>query len=171
MSVLTFEDAEAKTEEFDKVPPLDEVEHPCDRCGRETGWSGRGRRKKLCDTCKPKPASARSGPRVTGKTSDMAAQAAKVLSGANNMAALGAGAFGFHETMASMFDANEGFENAAYQALLTNPKLCQQILSAGEKSSGLALGLAYLQYTMAFAPALMMEYKKRRDARSVDMDG
>jgi hypothetical protein len=155
---------------MDSVPPTIEVEHPCDQCGRETGWTGRGRRKKLCDNCRPTRKSSGPNVRVTGKTSDLAAQAAKTLSSINSVMAMGVGAFGFFHSMSAMMDKNEDFEKAAYAALVTDPGLCQQILTVGQTSAKISLALAYLSYGMGIAPTVAQEYAVKKAARLAQMD-
>ena len=166
MTTMLFEDDTATA---DTIPPVADVEHPCEKCGNETGWSGRGRRKKLCDTCKP-ARTATPGVRVTGNASNLAAQAAKTLAGINGVMALGIGGLGFFRTMRAALDGNEDFERAAYQALLTDPKLCAQILNVGEKSSKITLTLAYFSWGMGIAPTLADEYREKKEARLVAME-
>jgi hypothetical protein len=101
----------------------------------------------------------------------MAAQAAKVLTSINSVMALGFGGVGYTGTMAAIFDANDDFEQTQYQALLTNPKLCQKILSVGETSSSIAVLLGYIQMSMRIAPVFMTEYRVRKQAREVQLDG
>lgn len=153
----------------DTSPPgLADVDHPCDKCGKETGWTGRGRRKKLCDDCRP----ARSSPgvRVTGNAANQAAQAAKVLANINTFFALGFGGLGFIQTMGVTMEKNEDFERAAYAALVTDPKMCQKILNVGEISAGFTLGLAYVSFGMGIAPVFTAEYKAKKEARRVQME-
>jgi hypothetical protein len=164
---LTFADAEAP---FDSVPPLADVEHPCDRCGKETGWSGRGRKKKLCDDCRPARRNASAGVKVTGNAANLAAQATKTLASINAMFAMGFGGMGFFRTMSIVMEKNEDFETAAYAALITDPKMCQQILGVGQASSKLGLGLAYVSLGMGIAPTIAEELREKKAARLVEMD-
>jgi hypothetical protein len=169
MTTLNFTEADP-TEVFDTVPSADDVEYPCETCGRESGpYSGRGRKPRFCTDHKPKRQAA-SGVRVTGKANDMAAQAAKTLSSINGIIALAAGSFGFLQTMGAIFDRNEDFEKTAYAALVTDPKLARQILSVGETSAKLTLGMAYLSMGAGIAPILASEYKLKKEARLVEMN-
>lgn len=154
---------------LDTSPPLADVEYPCEKCGNETGWSGRGRRKKYCDDCKPK-ATRTAGVRVTGNASNLAAQAAKTLASINAVMAMGVGALGFFRTMGAVMDKNDDFEKAAYAALVTDPKLCQSILSVGQTSAKISLGMAYLTLGMGVAPVISEEYREKKAARLVEMD-
>lgn len=149
----------------DTIPAVVDVEHPCDTCGRETGWSGRGRRKRQCDDCKPKPKRSASTPRVAGNASNVAAQAAKTLVGINNVIGFTALALGLKKTATQIFDVQNDFETQAYQALLTDPKLAASLLSAGQFSAGAALGMAYLSMGVGIAPVAMAEIKAKKAER------
>lgn len=169
---LTFTDTEPVDDlPRDSVPVTVEVEHPCDTCGRETGWSGRGRRKKQCDDCKPKPKrSAASAPRVSGNASNIAAQAAKTLVGLNNVIALTAMAVGLKATAKQIMDAQADFEGQAYQALLTDPKFAASLLSAGQFSGKAMLGMAYFSMGVGIAPIAMAEIKAKKAEREAEQE-
>lgn len=168
--VLNFTDADMPTEEFDTVPPTIDVEFPCSVCGRESGpYGGRGPKPTKCVDHK-KTKTTGSGPKVTGKNADLAAQATNSLSAINGVMAMVAGAMGFHRTMKAMFEVNEDFEKTAYKALVTDPKLCAQILRVGEASARFGLGMAYLGMGMGIAPTLADEYREKKAARLVGME-
>lgn len=156
----------------DSIPgSLADVEYPCDQCGRETGWSGRGRRKKLCDDCKPVARATTRAPRVSGNASNTAAQAAKVLVGINNMLAMAAMAVGLPGTAKQIMVAQEDFEGQAYQALLTDPKFAASILSSGAISAKGMLLMAYGTMGLGVAPTVAEELrvkKAERDAKKIE---
>lgn len=162
--------------DLDSVPELDAVEYPCRTCGREAGpYSGRGPKPKLCPDHK---STSRAGeknraPRVTGNTANLAAQATGVLVQLNAILAMGAAAMGLFRTGGAIAAANEGFEQAAYRALLTDEALCKAILKTGSKSAKVALGLAYGSLGMAVAPTAIEEFKERkaeREAKRVEAE-
>lgn len=165
MTTLTFEPAEPITEVLDTVPPLDDIENPCDKCGREAGLTASGRRRKFCGDCKPVRG---SSVKVTGTASQLAAQASKTLANLNNMMALVAGGLGLTRSMKTIFDLNADFEQAAYTALVTDMKLCRQILSVGETSAKIGLGIAYASMGIGVVPTLMEELRDKRAARMQD---
>lgn len=157
---------------LDTIPVTVEVEHPCEKCGRETNWSGRGRRKRFCDECKPKSATTRA-PRVNGNVSNTAAQAAKALVGINNMLAMMALAVGFRETGMQIMSVQEDFESQAYQALLADPKFAASLLSAGQISGKAMLGMAYLSMGLGIAPTFSNELrimKAKREAARAEVE-
>lgn len=162
---MDFTDAEIQ----DYKPELDDVEHPCKTCGREIDvqYGGRGPRPRYCSTCKPLKAngSRKQTPRVTGKDQSLAAQATGVLVQLNAMIAMGAAAIGLFRTAGNIASANEPFEAAAYQALLTDPELCRTILKSGAKSAKVSLALAYGGMAMSVAPTAVIELKERKAAR------
>lgn len=166
-AALTFTETDPLDDlPMDNGPVTVDVEHPCDKCGRETGWSGRGRRKKLCDGCKPPRASAGTRtPRVSGNASNIAAQAAKTLVGINNMIAVGALALGLKETYQQIIAVQASFEDQAYQALLMDPKFAASLLSAGQVSGKAMLGMAYVSMGVGIAPVAMAELKAKKAAR------
>ena len=164
-TALTFTETDPLDDlPMDTVPVTVEVDHPCDKCGRETGWSGRGRRKKLCDACKP-PRASTSTPRVSGNASNIAAQAAKTLVGINNMIAVGALALGLKDTYQQIIAVQADFETQAYQALLMDPKFAASLMSAGQISGKAMLGMAYVSMGVGVAPVAMAELKAKKAAR------
>lgn len=156
----------------DTVPVVAEVEHACEKCGRETGWSGRGRRKRFCDACKTPRRTAGQAPRVNGNASNIAAQAAKSLVGINSLIGYGALALGLPGTAKAILSAQEDFETQAYQALLTDPKFAAQLLNAGQVSAKAMLGMTYLTMGVGVVPVAMAELKAKKEAREqVEVEG
>lgn len=153
----------------DVVPDLADVENPCKNCGKEIDipYGGRGPRPKFCSECKPasRQTSKRQQPRVTGKDQNLAAQATSVLVQLNAMLGIGAAAVGLFKTGRAIMDANDDFEARAYQALLTDPEFCRQILKTGAKSGKLSLGLAYGGMLMTVGPTAVMEIKEKKAER------
>jgi hypothetical protein len=171
MITLNFAETEPPTEKFDTVPPVIDIEYPCKSCGREAGpYGGHGRKPVFCADCKAKTARKSSGPRVSGKSAELAAQATQSLSAINGIIAMVIGAMGFTDTMKAVFEVNEDFEKTAYKALSTDPKMCAQILRVGEASARFGLGVAYLGMGMGIAPTLADEYKRKKAARLVGTD-
>lgn len=157
---LTFEDADLPS---DTVPVTADVEYPCSVCGRESGpYSGRGRKPTKCPEHRgSKP----GGVRVTGKASNLAAQAAKTLVQLNSAIALGAAALSMFGTSKAIFGYQATFEEQAYAALLTDPEFCAQILRAGTKSAKASLTLCYVGMGIAVAPIAVTEIKEKRAAK------
>lgn len=165
MSVMDFVDASMP---MDQSPPLADVTNPCKTCGNQIDvpYSGRGPRPKFCYACKGTTGSVkRQAPRVTGKEQNLAAQATGVLVQLNSMIALGAAALGLFRTGGAIISANDGFEAAAYQALLTDPELCKSIMRSGAKSGKVALGLAYGTMAMGVLPTAVEELRDKKAAR------
>lgn len=109
-----------------------------------------------------KSASSR-GARMPARESEAKAAAA-LLAQVNGLATMGIMAVGFTETASAVNNANEGFEQMAYEALLTDPALCKTILKAGTTSGKVALIIAYGMLTASVAPVAMTEYRIKRDA-------
>jgi hypothetical protein len=155
--------------EMDEAPPLADVTDPCKKCHQQidTPYGGRGPRPKFCLTCKSTGGTKRQAPRITGKDQNLAAQATTVLVQLNSMIALGAAALGLFRTGGAIVSANEGFEAAAYQALLTDPELCKSIMRSGAKSGKVALTMAYGGLAMAVIPTAAEELKDKKAARDL----
>lgn len=148
----------------DTAPETTDVEYPCRVCQREAGpYSGRGPKPKLCP--EHKTTKRGSSPKVTGTTANLAAQATAVLCQLNGIIAMGAMATGFFRTAHALAGANEGFEQQAHAALLTDPELCRLILKGGVKSAKLSLGIAYAGLGMAVFPTAVEEAKEKKAAR------
>lgn len=146
----------------DTVPPADDVEYPCQVCGREAGpYGGRGPKPKFCDDHKKSKAKSggTSSAKVTGSASSLAAQAATVLEQLNGIMSIGALVLGMHNTASAIAAATPGFKEQAYTALTTDPELCRLILKSGVKSGKVSLMIAYGSFAMQVAPVAVMEYK------------
>jgi len=166
MTIMDFTEATIP----DVVPDLEDVENPCKNCGKEIDvpYGGRGPRPKYCSECKPttrQTGKRPQSPRVTGKEQNLAAQATGVLVQINAMIAMGAAALGLFRTGSAIAQANETFESAAYQALLTDPELCKTILKSGAKSAKVSLTLAYGGMGVAVIPTATMEIRERKAER------
>ncbi len=92
--------------------------------------------------------------------------AAALLAKGNSLIGLSLGFAGLPMTSAQLAEANEGFEEQAYEALLTDPALCRKILSGGAMSGKVALILAYGMLGASVAPTAVMEVRKRREETS-----
>jgi len=150
---------------FDEVPELMDVEYPCRVCAKEAGpYGGRGPKPKLCSDHKTQSKGTRT-PKVAGKDANLAAQATGVLVQLNAILAMGAAALGLFQTGGAIAAANEGFEQAAYQALLTDPEFCKMILKGGAKSAKVSLALAYGGMAMSVGPTAVNELRERKAER------
>lgn len=98
----------------------------------------------------------------TPATDKMARTAANLLARGNGLIGIGLMSFGLPLTAAAMAEANDTFEELAYQALLNDPELCKKILGAGAMSGKAGLILAYGSLGMSIAPAAMTEFKAKR---------
>jgi hypothetical protein len=160
--VMTFEDAKV---EMDMPPELEDVEYPCRVCGREAGpYGGRGRKPTLCPDHKTVQSKGKR-PNVAGKDANLAAQATGVLVQLNAMIGMGCAALGLFQTGMAIAHANDTFESAAYQALLTDPEFCKMILKGGAKSAKVSLALAYGGMGMTVVPTALNEMKERKLAK------
>lgn len=175
MTILSFTDAEPRTEEFptDSTPPQSDVEYPCEVCNAESGpYGGRGRKPKRCPLHK-KAKSSTPSPRVTGSAANLASQATATLVQLNGLLAVGAMAVGMFDTASAIAEHNPSFEEKAYQALLTDPELCKMIVRGGVKSARVSL---FIAYTGFFVPVGMrgyneaMEQKAAREKRKAEQN-
>lgn len=168
---LEFEDV---TTDFpaDSVPDLADVEYPCEVCGKEAGpYGGRGRKPKRCPEHKKQSQSRGQSPKITGTTANQAAMATAVLVQVNGILALAAMGMGLNKTAHAIAEANPKFEQAAHNALLTDPELCRLILKSGVMSGRVGLGLAYAGMGMSVIPTAVMEVREKRETRRVETDG
>jgi hypothetical protein len=164
MTITDFEDIDVA--DMDTVPPLSDVEYPCRACGKEAGpYGGRGPKPKLCKEHKTTTAKRNSVPKVSGNVATHAAQATAVLVQLNGMLAMGVMAMQMFETAHAIAGANEQFEVQAYNALITDPALCQLILKGGVKSAKISLGLAYAGMAMSVGPTAVNEFKSKKAER------
>lgn len=93
--------------------------------------------------------------------------AAKLLAQMNLFIGMGISAFGLRMTAQEIVAANDQFEEMAYNALLSDPKLCAKILSAGMSSGRSQLMFAYLALAGALTPVAMEDIRVIRAERSV----
>lgn len=150
----------------DSVPQTDDVEYPCDVCGKEAGpYAGKGRKPTKCSEHKKGRSQAKTGGKVTGNAASLAAQAATVLEQLNGIMAVGLMAVGFNSTASAIAAANDGFKEQAYQALTTDADLCRLILKSGVKSGKVSLALAYASMSMQVVPVAVMEYRVKQEAK------
>lgn len=151
----------------DASPALDDAPS-CRVCGKTLTYAGRGRKPVYCDDHKKSAAKGAAKTigtvRVSGNEK-LAEQAAKALVQINNLTGLGARIAGLHMTAEMIGTAQEGFYEQAYTALLTDPALCKQILSAGEISGKFSLAIAYAMMGSMVMPVAVMEIKAKREAR------
>lgn len=91
--------------------------------------------------------------------------AAKLLAQMNLFVGMGISAFGMRMTAQELVDANSQFEEMAFQALLSDPKLCAKIMSAGLSSGRSQLMFAYLALAGALTPVAMQDIKNIRAER------
>jgi hypothetical protein len=168
MTAMTFEDAAPV--ELDSVPPMDDVEYPCEVCGRESGpYSGRGRRPTKCREHKRQTRSTSGASRRT--TNDaLAAQASAVLEQLNGVFAIGLMVVGFNMTASALAANNDAFKENAFEALKTDPDLCKLICKGGVKSGKVALGIAYASLGTQVVPVAVQEFKAKREERRVRME-
>lgn len=155
----------------DAIPPVFDVEYPCTVCGREAGpYGGRGRKPTKCPDHKRSSGSSGSSPKTRGSNAVLAAQAADNLAQLNNMLSFGSMAVGFNATASAIANSNEGFRQAAYEALLTDPALCRSILRAGKTGGKFALMMAYAMFGMNVVPVAMMELNERKAQREAERE-
>lgn len=114
----------------------------------------------------------RSGSRAVGTSfpaSEKSARtAAKLLAQMNLFIGMGISAFGLQLTAQELVTANEQFEEMAFNALLSDPKLCSKILSAGAKSGQTQLMFAYVALAGSLAPMAMSEVRGIRNQRATE---
>lgn len=166
---LEFEDATGELPQ-DTVPDLADVEYPCEVCGKESGpYGGRGRKPKRCPDHKKQQSRGQS-PKISGTTANQAAMATAVLVQVNGILAVAAMGMGLNKTAHAIAEANPTFEQAAHNALLTDPELCRLILKSGVMSGRVGLGLAYAGMGMTVVPTAVMELRDKREARRVKTD-
>lgn len=156
--------------------PLDDEQMPvsesglyCEVCRTPLEYAGKGRKPRYCAVHKKGggTAKASSGGKMPASDS-LAEQAASMLGMANRLFGMGLMAFGLPMSAAAIGGANEHFEVMAKQALLTDPKLCRKILSAGSTSGAAGLAIAYAGLGAAVAPTLVGEFKERKAAKELE---
>jgi hypothetical protein len=165
MTTIDFMPSSIPDDIMDSIPDVSDVDYPCEVCGQESGpYGGRGPKPKRCPIHKKGRAKTNTV-KVSGATSNRAAQAAGVLEQLNGMLALGLMAVGFNETAHALAAGNEGFKEAAYQALTTDDELCKLILKGGGKSAKVGLVMAYGMLGTAVIPVGIAEAKLKKEER------
>lgn len=161
----------------DTVPSdLEDVEYPCEVCGKEAGpYAGRGRHPKRCPEHKKGNSNGGSSStrRVTGNAANLAGQATEVLLQLNGILALGAMAVGLNRTASAIASGNGAFAERANAALLTDTELCRTILKGGIKSAKMGLAIAYGGLLLGTAPVAADEIRERRaesEARKAEQE-
>ena len=168
------------TDMFTDVPvpdslPRDEgigpgAELTCEDCGTPLEYSGRGRKPKKCPEHRKN--GSKSGTSTVRKTNaantKLAEQAADALALINSMigAAVAMPFVGLEATAEAINVSNPTFRDMAAEALIADPKLARQILTAGGVSGKMALLMAYGMFGMAVAPVAYMELKARQEVKA-----
>jgi hypothetical protein len=166
MTVTFADEPVTASKNQDATPDFsDEPEYPCVVCGAEAGpYGGRGRKPTRCAI--HKKSSAGSGgqraPRVTGKASELAAQATEALCSIDGMMALGARIVGFTRTAETIEDADETFRIRVNAALLNSPDTCRKILRYGSKGGDAALFIAIGLHIATIAPVFAAEAREKK---------
>lgn len=147
---------------MDTVPPANDIEYPCEECGREAGpYSGRGRKPKKCADCKPAVTRTKS-PGVKGSNATLAGQATEALWQINGVAAFLCMIAGMPMTAGAIGEREASFREMCYNALLTDPAMCRFILKAGTNSSKISLTVCYGMFAAAIMPTALMELKAKK---------
>ena len=146
------------------VPPATDEGLSCEVCGTPLVYSGRGRKPKRCDEHK-RNKSASAGGTVARKVTPndkLARQATTALVQINRLTGFGVRMLGLSATSEMIMHAEQGFEEQAYEALLTDPDLCKQILAVGQVSGKFSLLTAYALLLGQVGPVALMEIKAKR---------
>lgn len=146
------------------VAPVTDEGLSCEVCGTSLTYSGRGRKPKFCDEHKKGSKSATTT-RKTVPNDKLARQATSALVQINRLTGFGARMIGLEQTSNMIMFAEDSFEEQAYEALLTDPDLCKQILAVGHVSAKFSLITAYALLLGQVAPVAMMEIKAKRAAK------
>lgn len=119
-------------------------------------------------------------PRGYGKTStsvatsarsdNTAKTAARMLARMNALVALSLTTLGLPDSGMQIKDANDVFEEMAYEALQTDPALARKILSAGASSGKAQLTMAYVMLAGTVAPIAASEIKAKRLAKLAEVE-
>jgi hypothetical protein len=166
MSTLVVEDVIVPdAERTDAIPPVLDVEYPCEICGKESGpYGGRGRKPKKCpEHRKQSVSSGRS--KSTSSNTALAGQAADVLAQLNNGLTIGSMVVGLNATASAIANSNDAFRTAAYEALLIDPALCRSIVRGGKKGGMVGLMLAYGMLLANVIPVAKIEFDEKKRAR------
>lgn len=163
IDALVFDDAlipeTANQGPRDETPTTDST-LSCEVCGKSLVYGGRGRKPKFCPEHRRQTGKT---PTVTrGGNEKLATQATESLIQINRLTGLGLRLIGLSSSSEMIMFCEEGFRVQAYEALLTDPALCKQILSAGAVSGKFSLAIAYAMMGAQVAPVAMMEIKQKR---------
>jgi len=152
---------------MDDAPPNSAVEYPCKICGKEAGpYGGRGRKPVYCPEHKKGNKGSGAKRALTGNDAKARA-AASALVQLHGLAAMGLMITGMPQTASALAEVTEaGFEERAYEALLTDPALCSTILKAGTTSGRMSLLIAYAMLAGAVVPTAWQEVKSKRATES-----
>lgn len=148
----------------DDAPPNSEIRFPCKECGKEAGadYKGRGRPPVYCAEHK-KSGKGTGTKRALTSNDARARAAASALVQVHGLAAMGLMVAGMPATASALAEVtNAGFEERAYEALLTDPALCTTILKAGTTSGRMSLLIAYGMLAGAVVPTAWGEIKSKR---------
>lgn len=152
----------------DMIPPSSDVEYPCHTCGQEAGpYGGRGPKPKYCELHKR---GKKTAPKARTSNTGMATDATEIIAQARGMLMLGVLLAGFTGTASGMAEREQRFRDSIYNALLTDPKLCQSILRMGSKTGHLAFYTAIGMDLAAIAPMAYMEYKLKMAQRDQERE-
>jgi hypothetical protein len=153
-----------------KDTPAVDVKYPCEICGQECEYSGRGRPPTKCAEHKSTKSSGKKRASGLGSNATLAAQAAEALVQFNGLVAILLMLAQMPMTVDAIETAKDGFREAAYEALLTDPALCKTILKGGTASGKIALLIAYGMFAGAVGPVAYMEYKEKARIRREERD-
>jgi hypothetical protein len=151
----------------DEAPPSS-FDYACEVCGKELYYAGKGRHPRFCDEHKPNKGAGTSRGKGAGSNTQRARQASEVLVQVNSFVAIALmlpSPFQLPVTASALAAANDGFGEAAYEALLTDPELAKLILRGGGLSGRLALALAYAMLGGSVIPVGIQEFRERRADR------
>lgn len=170
MTAFEFNPTDIPDTPTDSIPPLSDVEYPCDVCGQESGpYGGRGPKPRKCANHKRK-----SVPRTSrissGNANNLAGQATAVLEQGNALIAIVLGSARMFKSAQAMMEHNEAFKEDAYAALVADPDMCRFLLKARGVSSKMGLTMAYLGLGMRVGPIVWEEYSEKRAARLADAE-
>jgi hypothetical protein len=149
----------------DTTPPSFDVEHPCQVCGKEVEYGGRGPRPKFCREHRKQSAGRTKAPGAKGSNVTLAEQATEALWQVNGMVAFLAMIAGFPLTGQEIQARETVFREMCYSALLTDPNTCRFILKGGMQSSKISLVMCYAMFLGGIAPSFMQELKERKAAK------
>jgi hypothetical protein len=150
----------------DLTPEVNDVEYPCQVCGKEAGpYGGRGRKPTKCPEHKKTATSGVRAPRITGNNATLAAQATEALCSIDGIMALGARIVGFTDTAETIEEADETFRLRVHAALLNSPDTSRKILRYGSKAGDAGLFIAIGLHIATIAPVFLTEAKIKKAER------